>query len=222
MSRQTNNSDSLPVSPISLVRAIQSGQIQAKSLPKEHRRICVEYLTGEGYLSAEIAEIFKVNPRTIRRDRKRIRQDNAVNLDADFTATHVGLLMQGSQHAIQNLKRISNKKDCPHIVKVSATKGTWTIIRELTQLLQSIGYLPNQSLLPSYESGDETFHMPSLDDLTGQLDALKASYEQAGGTDDDTTQNIAELEDAVSRIRISNKIKHVQSKIVEAQEDDCN
>jgi DNA-binding CsgD family transcriptional regulator len=220
MSRQTEISDSLPVSPISCVKAIQSGQIQAKSLPKENRQICVEYLTSEGYSSGTIAEIMKVDTRTIRRDKERIRHVNAINLDAAFTSKHVGLLMQGSQHVIENLIRIAKDKDCPYFVKVNSFKGIWAILKELTQLLQSIGYLPTQSLLPISESEGETYPMPSLDDLIGELDSLKTSFEQAGIIDENTAQDIAKLEDAVSRLTVSKKIKHVQSKIVEAKKND--
>lgn len=220
MCRQTDKPNSLPVSPISLVKAIQGGQIEAKSLPKEHRQICVDYLTNEGYSSGEISEILKVSPRTIRRDRERIRQDNAVNLDADFTGRHVGLLTQRSQHAIENLIRVSKEKGCPHFVKVKAIKETWLITRGLAQLLQSVGYLPNRTLPISSKLTDETYELPDLEDLTSQLATLKTSFEQAGKTNEDIAQNITDLEDVVSRLCISNRIKHVQSKIVGAEEDD--
>ena len=64
MSSQSEKPNNLPVSPISLVKEIQSGQISAKSLPKEPRQICVEYLTHEGFSADYMAEILNWDEKT--------------------------------------------------------------------------------------------------------------------------------------------------------------
>jgi len=212
--------NNLPESPISLVKAIRNNVIPAKALTREPRQTCVEYLGSEGYSTGEIAEILKVHPRTIRRDREDIRERNAVSIDPDFIARHVGQLLQRAQHAISSLTRISREKDCPYAVKVKAIKETWRISKELTEALQSVGYLPN---IPK-ELGVELRHglcePPGRDEITRELDMLRASTEEAGITDEQITQTIRALEGLVARSSASRIIKHIQSKTKQEDEDD--
>jgi len=220
MSRKTDTSDSLPVSPISLVKAVQSGQIGAKSLPKEHRQTCVEYLTNEGYSSGEISEILKVSPRTIRRDRERIRQDNAVILDADFTGRHIGLLVQRSQHAVENLTRLFKEKNCPANVRADAIQKTWTITKELSQMLQSIGYLPNAALNVRTDFNHNICEPPGFEQLISEVETLERSLEQSNVCDEKAVEMITELKSLLSRSSFSSIIKHIQTNIMEIKEND--
>lgn len=220
MDPRSESINDLPESPISLVKAIRNNVIPAKALTREPRQTCVEYLGSEGYSTGEIAEILKVSPRTIRRDMEQIRGRNAISLDPDFTATHIGQLARRAQHAISSLTRISREKDCPYFVKVRAIKETWRISKELTEALQSIGYLPNIPKELGVELRHCLYEPPSCDEITHELGILRASAEEAGNTDEQITQMISALEELVARSSASRIIKHIQSKTKQEDEDD--
>jgi transposase len=94
-------------SPIAVIRDLQSGKLSPNALSSEARCACVEHLRGEGYAVAEIAEIFKVSTRTIRRDILQIRQAHAVQQDPALLSQAVGQLMQHAELAISRLKAIA-------------------------------------------------------------------------------------------------------------------
>ncbi len=220
MSAQTDPANDLPESPISLVKAVRDNVIPAKALTREQRQICVEYLGSEGYSTGEMAEILKVSSRTVRRDREQIRERNAVSLDPDFTARHVGQLLQGAQYAISSLIRISREKDCPYAARVKAIKQTWVISKELTEVLQSIGYLPNIPKELKAELRHSLCEPPGFDEITHEIDILRASTEESGNTDEQMTQMICILEELVARSSASRITKHIKSKTNQEDEDD--
>lgn len=140
-------SDDLPPSgkeqsPISIIRELQSGTLRATSLSSASRRACIDHLHVEGYNASEIAEIFKISVRTVRRDLAAIRDDHAVLAEPKFVARTVGQLVQEAESAMARLRRIARDRECPHAAKVDAERSAWTVMREFVEKLQSLGYLP--------------------------------------------------------------------------------
>lgn len=216
MSAETEKNNSLPVSPISLVKAIQNGQVNAKGLSIQDRQMCVEYLANQGGSTAEIAEVLKVSDRTVRRDMGQIREKNAVEPDEGFTARFAGQILQDRQFAVDGLKRLSRDRSCPHHVVMQAYLGICNINKGTAEMLQSFGYLPGYGMLNT----DGNFHLPDPEDLIAEFASLKGSIENGGIADATTAQEIADIEKAITILSTSNKIKQVQSKIVEHQENE--
>ncbi len=129
-------------SPISIIRSLQEGTLPTEALSAESRRTCIEHLHIEGYSAGEIAEIFKVSVRTVRRDVAQIREDHCVVAEPKFVARIVGQLVQEAESSIARLRRIARDRECPHAAKVEAERSAWTVMRELIEKLQSLGYLP--------------------------------------------------------------------------------
>ena len=220
MSDSEKNINKLILSPISLIKQLRDGKISAADLTKESRIACVEYLNGEGLKKCEIAELLKTSPRTVYRDLAEIKQENAINLDAEFVAQHVGELKKRCSSAISNLLKIQNEKKCPYKVKVDAIHKTWLIFKECTQTLQSLYYLPNGAT-EIRASIDHNFREPpSFDEITHDLSMLKASMKDAGIPDEKITQMLSGPEGLIQRSSASNIIKHVKSKIVEENKND--
>ena len=220
MSDSEKNVNKPILSPISLIKQLRDGKISAANLTNESRIACVEYLTGEGLKKCEIAELLKISTRTVYRDLAQIRKENAISLDAEFVAQHVGKLEKRCSSAILNLLKTQNEKKCPYKVKVDAQHKTWIIFKEYTQTLQSIRYLPNAAT-EIMASVDHNFgEPPSFDEITHDLSMLKASIKEAGSTDEKITQMISRLEELVLRSSASNIIKHVKSEIVEENKND--
>ena len=220
MSDSEKNVNKLILSPISLIKQLRDGKISAADLTKESRITCVEYLDGEGLKRCEIAELLKVVPRTVYRDLAEIKQENAINLDAEFVAQHVGELKKRCSSAISNLLKIQNDKKCPHKVKVDALYKTWLIFKEYTLTLQSLYYLPNGAT-EIRASVDHNFREPpGFDEITHELSTLKASMKEAGIPDEKIAQVLSGPEGLIQRSSASNIIKHVKSKIVEENKND--
>jgi len=55
---------------VDLLRQIETGETDPKCIATADRRQLVAYLMGDGYSTAEIAQIFKVGDRTIERDKR--------------------------------------------------------------------------------------------------------------------------------------------------------
>lgn len=77
---------------LDLLRGLQSGEVPAKGIAPEDRRRLVAYLLGDGYSNPEMAQILGVTDRTIERDRKAIRESNAVERDPEMVSQMVGRL----------------------------------------------------------------------------------------------------------------------------------
>jgi len=220
MSDSEKNVNKLILSPISQIKQLRNGKISAADLTKESEIACVEYLNGEGLKKCEIAELLKVAPRTVYRDLAQIKQENAISLDAEFVAQHVGELKKGYSSAISNLLKIQNDKNCPHKVKVDAIYKTWLIFKECTQTLQTLYYLPN-SATEIRASIDHNFREPpSFDEITHDMSKLKASMKDAGIPDEQIAQMLSVPEGLIQRSSASKIIKHVKSKIVEENKND--
>lgn len=220
MSDSEQNVNKPILSPISLIKQLRDGKISAADLTKESEIACVEYLNGEGLKKCEIAELLKISTRTVYRDLAQIRKENAISLDAEFVAQHVGELNKRCSSAISNLLKIQNDKKCPYKVKVDAIHKTWLIFKECTQILQSLYYLPNAAT-EIRASVDHNFREPpSFDEITHDLSILKASMKGAGIPDEQITQMLSVPEGLIQRSSASNMIKHVKSKIVEENKND--
>jgi len=220
MSDSEKNVNKPILSPISIIKQLRDGKISVADLTKESEIACVEYLNGEGLKKCEIAELLKTSPRTVYRDLAQIRKENAISLDAEFVAQHVGELKKRCSSAISNLLKIQNDKKCPHKVKVDAIHKTWLIFKECTQTLQSLYYLPDNAI-EIRASVDHNFREPpSFDEITHDLSILKASMKEAGIPDEQITQMLSVPEGLIQRSSASNIIKQVKSKILEENKND--
>lgn len=179
-------SDQSEHGPISLIRKIKSGQLNGKDLPKDNRLCCVEYLASEGYSTAELAEILGVSSRTIRRDKGIIREQNAIRLTSNFVPEYIGSLNQKAEHMYNSLLKIARDDTCAPLAKIAALRNAWKTVQELTQCLQSIGYLPNNNIpqLPLL-----TEEQPDLAGMSTEYMAIIEAMNDSGNT----TNNIAEM-----------------------------
>jgi len=220
MSDSEKNVNKPILSPISIIKQLRDGKISAAELTKESRIACVEYLDGEGLKRCEIAELLKVAPRTVYRDLAQIKQENAISLDTEFVAQHVGELRKRCTSAISNFLKIYSDKKCSHKVKVDAIYKRWLIYKEYTEKLQSLYYLPS-SASEIRASVEHTFREPpSCDEITRDLSILKASMKDAGIPDEQITQMLSGPEGLIQRSSASNMIKQVKSKILEENKND--
>jgi len=77
---------------LSLLQKIQGGVVDPKCIRPAERRLIVSYLMADGYCTADMAQILKVSDRSIERDKKAIRQTNALAADPELVEQMAGRL----------------------------------------------------------------------------------------------------------------------------------
>ena len=94
-----------------LLKKIQSGRLDPKSIATASRRQLVVAMMNDGYSTAEIAEILKLSDRTIERDRKAIREANAVSRDPRLVEQMTGRLIGEGELCVQRIRKAARDED---------------------------------------------------------------------------------------------------------------
>jgi len=200
-------------SVLSLIRDIQSGAVNGRSLDIEDRQRCVEHMTGEGYSVVEIAEVLKTSDRTIARDKAAIRAANSVERDPRLAAETVGYLMRQADLTVSHIRRTVRDKETPPGVKIEGERYCWLTVRELVDSLQRLGYLPTAA---TEIKGDLTHHvdgLPELAQMQEEVARLEEIMEHAGIDDRVIIEQVTGLHDTVARLALSDRIESAQQAI---------
>lgn len=203
-------------SVLSVIRDIHQGAIEAKSLAAEDRRRCVEHLTGDGYSIAETAEIFKVDERTIARDRAAIRQANSIESDPQMTGQMVGQLMNQADTCLQRIRRVTRERDTPPNVRIDGEKTCWMIFDNLIQRLQSLGYLPTAPQQLQAELRHQIESLPGFGELTDEVARLEliVSAHEVSEEKQPLLQELTDLKDKVARGSLSEQITAMKERLL--------
>ncbi len=203
-------------SVLSVIRDIQQGAIEAKSLAVEDRRRCVEHLTGDGYSVAETAEIFKVDERTIARDRAAIRQANSIECDPQMTGQMIGQLMNQADTCLQRIRRVTRERDTPPNVRIDGEKTCWMIFDNLIQRLQSLGYLPTAPQQLQAELRHQIESLPGFGELTDEVARLEliVSAHEVSEEKQPLLQELTDLKDKVARGSLSEQITAMKERLL--------
>jgi len=143
-----NNNDSEKSAP-QILQEINAGQLDPKLLDPEGRKRCIEVLMSEGYTISHMAQILKRNEKTIRRDLKEIRARCSLLPSKKFSREFIGRLVLNALNHSGYLMRVGRSKDALPGEKTQAEFAAWKIIKELTEVLQRLGYLPLVSMRTS-------------------------------------------------------------------------
>ena len=216
----TQSSDDRSV--LSVIRDIQQGALDPRSLGLEDRRRCVEHLTGEGYSLAEIAEILKVTERTIARDRSAVRRSNAIERDEDITGEMVGQLVTQADTTINRIRRVTRDSDTPPAARIEGEKACWVIARDLIQKLQSLGYLPNAPQEIRGQMTHQVEHLPAFGQMNEEVTRLEIIVNQhveAGEADQQSLlEQLASVKEQVTRGVLHEQITSIATHLVEKVE----
>jgi len=131
---------------IMILKQIQEGIIDKKTLPKEMRQTCVEYLLTQFQSISKIAGLLGRDERTIKRDKKEIEQRNAQKPSVDLALELIAELMRKANAIQEQLMELAKDKEGSVQEKSQAAFYLWKAIQEQMQLLQRLGYLPEQPL----------------------------------------------------------------------------
>ena len=127
---------------LSILQKIKDGEIDPKMLSAELRKEFVEILKDEGYTTSQMAQIFGVTDRQIRRDVEWVKKKNALTPSVEFAKEMIGDMVKKAMVHHDYLVRLSNNQDIPAADKIGARVSAWRIIEGLAEKLQTLGVLP--------------------------------------------------------------------------------
>ena len=195
------------ITTLALLRKIQSDAIDPKTIAKADRQQLVAYLMGDGYSVADIAQILQAGERTIERDKKAIRESNAIARDPKLVEQMVGRLVAEADLAIQRIRRAMRDKGTPKAVKVDAEHRCYQIISDVVRAMQRLGYLPTAA--QKFEA-DLTHHLgevPDHADLGAEIRRLKHIHNDAP----ELVQRLELLEQKNTRAELASQVDAVSS-----------
>ena len=143
------------LSTLEIVKRLQDKHIDGKLLPPEIRLNVVEILS-HGHTRAEISHLIGMCEKTIERDIKKLR-DGVVSIVKDLTVEKVGGSLRRTASFLMT-----------RAVKAKDYKLAWQIKKELTEMLQSMGFVIRKPIETKIEITEELLMGPALIKLLGQ------------------------------------------------------
>ena len=138
--KQKSDSQSL-----TLLRDIKDGIVNPKSICPVDRRTLVAILVVEGQSTAEIALLLETSDRTIERDRKAIRDEDAMEKDIRLVEKIAGMIYKEAGQCVQRIRKFQHDKNASSAAKIDGEQRCFQIICQLSERLQSFGFLPNET-----------------------------------------------------------------------------
>ena len=195
------------------IREIKAGTLKPKLLSPEDRRACVGHVYSEGLSVPQTAEFLKVSERTITRDRKVLQEEGAIDRDPRLAGVVAGQLILEADSCRQHIRRTTRDKNAPHAVRVEGERVCFVILCDLTQRLQSLGYLPTaaQELNATlYQAVDA---IPQFDALEKELHDLSLALERAGEGESGESQRVAEIIGELERAKLAYRTAMMKQRI---------
>lgn len=200
---------------LTLIRKIESGTVDPKTISVSDRRQLVALLMADGYATAEMTQVLGVADRTIERDKKAIRESNAIARDPKLVEQMVGRLVGEAELSVQRIRKVSRDKTVAPAVRVDAEHRCYQIVTDLIQSLQRLGYLPTAA---QKVEADLTHHMGQLPDLGAlqtEVQRVRQICLDAEGT---VPPDVARLERQIIQADLASQVDELTSNV--EREDD--
>lgn len=205
---------------IDLLKKIQAGSVDPKSISKNDRQQLVVVLMTDGLSNAEMAQLLCVADRTIERDKKSIRVANAIAKDPELLGQSVGRLSTEAEAAIQNIRGAIRGKGVPVSARVDGNHRCFQIVSDFVKSLQSLGYLPTATKKVEANLTHHVGGVPSLPELREQLNQLQVVARDLTDPDGSVTKSILLLEDQIKKAELATEIEGLASSITEDPTDE--
>lgn len=223
----TDNTNDPERSAVQLLQEINSGILDAKTLDKLSRQRCVELLIAEGYEHPHISQVLKICEKTVGRDIKELRKRNELTPNIEFAKETIGdLFHQGLKHHAY-LMRVARSKNATNAEKIQAEFVAWRVYRELSERMQSLGYLPSR---PQRVVGDIFCHMQNeedgktLEDIRNMVSEAETAARDTNTQTPELVEDIKAISLRIEKAEIMSDVKKLTQKQKEAQkiEEDKN
>ena len=202
---------------LSLLQKIQAGTVDPKCIRPAERRLIVSYLMADGYSTTDMAQILKVSDRSIERDKKAIRETNALAADPELVEQMVGRLVCEAELSIQRIRKTARDKNTPQAVRIEAEHRCYQIVSDMITSLQHLGYLPIATARLQADVTHNIGEIPALTQMQAEVKRLRQITGEIKGTEPKLIEQLNEIETQLGQTELVNKIETI-SKIIESKD----
>ncbi|MCP4594581.1 MAG: hypothetical protein GY842_27945 [bacterium] len=210
-SDMTDSGAAVGTSTVTLLRQIQSDAVDPRSISVADRRQLVAFLLGDGYSTAEMSQILKVGDRTIERDKKAIRESNALARDPRLVEQMMGRLVGEAELAVQRIRKAVRDKDTSKALRVDAEHRCYLIISDLVGAMQRLGYLPTAAQKVEADLTHHLGEVPDLAMLQGEVRRLRQICPVDGENAPDTIRQLSLLEQQITQADLASRVEVISS-----------
>jgi transposase len=202
------------VSSYTILQRIKSGSVDAKALSKEQRQACIESLTLEGYKVSEVAHLLSRSEKTIKRDLQDIWKKNASMPTPDFVLREITEMIEKGKSNQAHLMRMARSETTSAKEKIEAEEKAWQIAKELSERLQSLGFLPSQ---PQRVVG-EMYHYNtdkdvSTDDLKKQVIDITSLAKEHNIYDNAVDGKVKAINEKIEKLELKQDVDKIAKEI---------
>lgn len=204
---------------LSLLQKIRTGAVDAKCIRPAERHQLVAFLMADGCSAAEMAEILKVSDRTIERDKKAIREANAIARDPRLVEQMAGQLFSEAGLSVQQIRKAVRDKRISAAVKVDANQRCYQIVSDLVHRFQELGHLPTAA---RKLEADLTHHMGQVPDFTemeAEVERITRVVQQESRDDPQAVEQLVQLQQEIRRASLSVRLNKLSSDLGKEERD---
>ena len=205
---------------LSLLQKIQAGVTDPKGIRPAERRMIISYLMADGYSTADMAQILKVSDRSIERDKKAIRETNALAADPELVEQMVGRLVCEAELSVQRIRKTARDKGTPQAVKVDAEHRCYQIVSDMVASLQRLGYLPTATPRLQADFTHTIGQLPDFDQMQAEVQRLRQITGETQGTDSEVIEQLNQIETQLVKVKLAGQIEKISSVIEDRQVQD--
>lgn len=170
------------VPALELIDRIRAKEISPATLDPSTRRECVQVLAIRGLNCSEIAKVFEVCDRTIRRDLRAIREHHAADVVGGGVHAIIGVLMCDLAWGQDQLKRTCSRSNARDGDRIRAVEVYLQERHRVIDRLQSLGVLPTAPRRVEATVRGQSDEVPSIEELAEEMAALEPEHLDDGGT----------------------------------------
>ncbi len=218
-----NNTQADKEQPIlALIQDVKDGRVAPENIDKDLRQQCIEVFLAEGYTTSSIAQIFKKNDRTIRRDLEDIRARNAITPDIDLAKKTIGEMVVYMHTHRAYLMRLARSKDASIAEKAQAEYLAARIGIELVARLQTLGFLPlkPQEIIADVSHYVTTDSESSFGELRTQIVEIERISSESGELTPEMTKELEVLKKRIEKAEIQDNLTKISSHVDEKGKKD--
>ena len=200
---------------VALLRKIESRAISPDCISLADRRQLVAFLVADGYSTAEMAQILQVADRTVERDKKIIREANAIVRDPKLVEQMVGRLVGEAELSVQRIRKAVRDKKVSPAIRVDAEQRCYQIISDLIQSLQRVGYLPTAA---QKVEADLTHHVGEVPDFGTMQAEVRRIRQICQDTSGEVPPHVALLERQIVQANLATRVDELATEVERTEE----
>jgi len=202
---------------LSLLQKIQAGSVDPKCIRPAERRLVVSYLMADGYCTADMAQILKISDRSIERDKKAIREANALAATPELVEQMAGRLVGEANLSIQRIRKAARDKETSPAVRIDAEHRCYQIVSDMIASLRHLGYLPTATSKLQADFTHNIGQLPDFADMQAEVQRLRQITGETQGTDSEVIEQLNQIETQLVKVNLAGQIEKI-SNVVESKE----